>query len=554
MGILLLIMKSKVFIILCVLFFKTLFGQENILYSESNLIVKLKGNYRNHISFTKSHFNIPELNSLGVKFGLKEIVTLNKSNDKSILKLVFKGGNDIKEIAKKYNLTPYFEFVELDFIGQGGGQKTYFSFDPNDQYFGRQWSLNNNGTFSLSPSKIGADIQMTPSWELSQGSSDVIVAILDSGIKLDHSEFKNRIWENNDESNSTIDGDNNGYIGDIHGWDFANADNDPKDDHGHGTNVAGIVAANGNNLIGYAGIDWNCKIMPLKILDNSNNGFYSWWIEAIYYAVDNGANVINMSVGGISYSAAMEIAVNYAFSKNVSIVACMMNENNESSYYPAAYSSTIAVGSTNPDDSRSNSFPWNAAKGSNYGSHIDLSAPGNYIYGLAYNNNEVFGTYWSGTSQAAPHVTGVIALMLANNPNIDVSSIKDIIRTTAEDEVGRPEEDLPGWDKYHGAGRLNAFQALNALSTSIKEENKLENDYSIFPNPLNKNHELVIKFDHSSSRFLLIHDVNGRLFFTKKINDIKFNVDISLWVPGIYFINIIEDDIYLVPKKIIIYN
>ena len=151
---------------------------------------------------------------------------------------------------------------------------------------------------------------MDLAWNIETGSSEIVVAVLDSGIKLDHPEFLGRVWNNDNQEN---------------GYDFANNDNDPTDDHGHGTNVAGIIGAISNNSTGYAGVDWNCKIMPLKVINDENWGYYSWWIDAIYYAVNNGANIINMSLGGSSYSQAMEDAVNFAVNNNVQVFVSMMN-------------------------------------------------------------------------------------------------------------------------------------------------------------------------------------------------------------------------------------
>lgn len=301
---------------------------------------------------------------------------------------------------------------------------------------------------------------MENAWSIEQGDSNIVVTIIDSGTKLDHPEFTGRIWTNYHEiPNNGIDDDGNGYIDDVKGWDFANSDNDPMDDNGHGTNVAGIIGANGNNSIGYAGADWYCKLMILKGLDNNNYGYYSWWTEAIYYAVDNGAKVINMSLGGNSFSTTLQNAVTYALNNNVVVVVCMMNTNSNTVYYPAGFTGVIAVGSTNSNDTRSNPFFWSPTSGSNYGSHISVVAPGNYIYGLNYQSNTKYGSYWGGTSQATPHVSGLASLLLAQNPSRTPAQIKSTIETTAEDQVGNSSEDTPGWDIYFGHGRINAFNA-----------------------------------------------------------------------------------------------
>lgn len=146
-----------------------------------------------------------------------------------------------------------FKIVEPDFIGSAGAVCNY---TPNDDLFANlQWGLHNDGTFN-SNSVADADIDMDNGWSITKGDSSIIVGILDSGTKLDHPEFAGRIWNNSAETLNGSDDDNNGYIDDLVGWDFANNDNDPTDDHGHGTNVSGIIGANGDNNLGYSGVDF----------------------------------------------------------------------------------------------------------------------------------------------------------------------------------------------------------------------------------------------------------------------------------------------------------
>ncbi|GAA0894817.1 hypothetical protein GCM10009122_44990 [Fulvivirga kasyanovii] len=375
---------------------------------------------------------------------------------------------DVDAVIRILMKTGFYEYAEPNYMGYGGAACRV---TPNDEYYdNRQWGLSNDGTLTAN-SIQGADIDMEKAWAITTGDSSVVVAILDSGIKLDHPEFEGRLWVNADEiAGNLLDDDDNGYYNDIHGWDFVNNDNDPVDDHGHGTNVAGIVGATGNNGIGYAGVDWKCKLMACKILDENNSGLYSTWISGIYYAVNNGADVINMSVGGTNYSASMKDAVNYARNNGVPVVASMMNLDSDQVFYPAGYESVIAVGATNPDHTRSSPFFYDAASGSNYGSHIDISAPGNYIYGLNYKGNNDYNRMWGGTSQAAPHVTGVISLIKGMNGGLSVDSIKSILYSTAMDEVGRPGEDVAGWDKYHGHGVLNAHNALSKLAATYVDQ------------------------------------------------------------------------------------
>jgi subtilisin family serine protease len=373
----------------------------------------------------------------------------------NIYLLEFQSDAGLPEIIEAYEGTGEFDYVEPNFIGHGAGVQ---AITPSDQYFDRQWSLNNDG--SQFSGTADADIDMDDAWMIETGNSQIIAAILDSGLRLQHPEFAGRIWTNSGEiAGNGVDDDQNGYIDDVQGWDFAYDDNDPSDGYGHGTNVASILGATGNNSVGYAGIDWNCTLMILQILDNQNSGLYSWWTEAIYYAVNHGARVLNMSVGGSGFSQSMEDAVDYAAQNDVLICVSMMNNNNNSPYYPAAYDNSFAVGATDTDDGRCNPFFWGG--GSSYGNHIDVSAPGNYIYGASYSSDTDYNSYWGGTSQASPHVAGLASLLFAQNMTRTVSDVTKIIEDTADDRVGDPSEDVAGWDMYFGHGRINALAALN---------------------------------------------------------------------------------------------
>jgi hypothetical protein len=363
------------------------------------------------------------------------------------------------------------EYAEPDFIGFGGGVLSSepsqlsgivansdppasgkFSSKPsgfvqaalpNDPFFSQQWGLSNTGqTIGGNVGVQGVDVNAAQAWTITQGADSTIVAVLDSGIPVRAASFP----------------DFAGRL--LAGFDFVNNDNDPTDDHGHGSNVTSIATAQGNNSTGIAGMNWRCKILPVKILDARNSGLYSWWVQGIQFATDKGARVINLSVGGTGASAALNDAVRYAHSKGTIVLACVMNVNSETTYYPAAYPETIAVGAVNNRGNRAVPFCFSATSGSNFGNHLDLVAPGELIAG--YRNTDGAVTYWCGTSQATPIVTGVVSLMLAVHPALTFDQIRTILQTTSTDRIGNPAEDLPGWDKYYGWGMLNAPAALRA--------------------------------------------------------------------------------------------
>jgi thermitase len=522
-------MKKKIYVLIIALLSSiVIFGQNP---ETDQVIIKLK----NDVGISSKAVSDDKIDMINEKHQAIQIKrqSLGRKSNQYIYIIRFPGGADIQQIIDDYYQTGEIEYAEPDHRGSGGGAAGVI---PDDQYYYRQWALNNDGTFPLSPAIAGADIDMENAWSIEQGDSEIVVAVIDSGVKLGHPEFSERIWKNlNEIPNNAIDDDDNGYIDDVAGWNFAYSNNDPTDDLGHGTNITGIIGANANNSIGYAGVDWNCKLMILKALDNTNFGYYSWWSEAIYYAVDNGAKVINMSMGGVGTSITLRNAVNYALSNDVVVVACMMNTNSSTTYYPAGFPGVIAVGSTNPDDTRSDPFFWSSSSGSNYGDHISVVAPGNYIYGLNFESNTNYNFYWGGTSQATAFVSGLASLLLAQNPNITPQQIKSVIESTAEDQVGNPAEDVPGWDQFYGHGRINAFNALSFLPANLKP---MENEtVKVFPNPTIQ--YFTITFPVETRQIQILNSL-GQLITTQNVSG-QTAQDFKLTEQGMYYIQISSD-------------
>lgn len=300
----------------------------------------------------------------------------------------------------------------------------------NDPYYNNQWALKNSGQPT---GTSGADIDIETAWSVTEGDSTTIIAVIDSGIDLDHPELAAKV---------------------VQGYDFVNNDTIAQDDYslGHGSHVAGIIGAVTNNGVGVAGVCPQCKIMPLKVLDANGNGVASSVTDAICYALKNGADVINASLGTPQFSVSLSGAVNEAYAANIPIVAAMGNQGSNQEEYPAAFANAIAVGFTDKNDKR--------LYDSNYGTWIDLVAPGELILNTGLNADYVF---FSGSSMATPHVAGVIGLMHALNPNLTVDEIRTYLRSTADDQVGPTTEDTPGFDSYYGAGRLNAGAAIAAV-------------------------------------------------------------------------------------------
>jgi len=555
-------MKKLLYLILiCAFVFNSTLAQEIKNYSEKELIIKLKSDveFDSKNCLLTNKFNNQKIDYLNKAAFVESIVaTGNKKLGRTFL-LKLKYNANIEQLVKDYMDTSLFEYVEPNHFGESDGlQQTPLNaqFTPNDEhYYNRQWQHYNDGTFPLSNSTADADMDTDLAWDVTQGDPNIIVAIIDSGIKMDHPEFAGREWINTDEVLDGTDTDNNGYIDDLNwGWNFVENNNMPIDDNRHGTGVAGLALANGNNGIGYAGINWNSKIMVCKVLASNGGSNVAWWADAIYYAVDNGANVINMSLGSPSPNALLEEAVNYAYDHNVSISCSIGNGNSDSIRYPSGYENTFAIGATDPDDTRSVLFDWDdPAGGSNYGPHLDFVAPGNYGYFLDYQSDTNYELHSGGTSLAAPQVTGVISLLLSINPNLTVEDIRATLIASSEDEVG-DSEDTAGWDQYYGHGRINAYNAVTNIILGLEENTNLESNIIVYPNPVIN--DLTIENIDPGSYKIALYDLLGREQF--KYSTTADGNHIKMTIPklssGTYFLHITETSSVknTVTKKIII--
>lgn len=278
---------------------------------------------------------------------------------------------------------------------------------PNDPEYDRLWGLNNTGQTGGSND---ADIDAEEAWDREKGNSAVIVGVIDTGIDYNHEDLRANIWRNPGEiPNNNIDDDNNGYVDDYYGWDFYYNNKDPFDDNRHGTHVAGTIGAVGNNARGVVGVNWNVSLMALKFLNAEGEGSTSDAIEAIVYAVDMGAHILNNSWGGGGFSKALEDAIIYARDRGVLFIAAAGNDSKNTDLdpnYPSNYEvENVISTAASTDKDRLAAF-------SNYGeTTVDLAAPGEFIYSTV--PNERYASL-SGTSMATPHVAGAAALIWAH--------------------------------------------------------------------------------------------------------------------------------------------
>lgn len=378
--------KSFILSLIFILFFSTLLYADNlstldssslnakITYVPGELLVKYKTQSRAATSaFYKNNWNISTIRTFK-SIGCQHVKLPQEMT--------------VEQAMDIYRKNPNVEYAEPNYI-------YHATLTPNDTSFGELWGLHNTGqTVNATPPVSGtndADIDATEAWDIETGNDTVIIAVIDSGVKYDHEDLAVNIWSNPGEALNGGDTDGNGYIDDIRGWDFVDGDNDPMDYNGHGTHVAGTIAAVGNNGTGVTGVCWTAKIMSLRGLDANGSGSTSDLISAIEYANANGAHVINNSWGGGSYSQATKDAID-ASSAVVVCAAGNENENNDTTpSYPASYTSTniISVAATDQDDNR--------ASFSNYGAtSVDVSAPGTNIYSTTIPRNDVFSDDFSG--------------------------------------------------------------------------------------------------------------------------------------------------------------
>ena len=371
------------------------------------------------------------------------INTMNSEYETSVKSTLLSGtkilnvpsGKTVDEMVKIYASLSEVEYAEPNYI-------VHAFMVPNDPAYSYQWHLDNN--------EYGG-INMESAWDISTGSV-VVVAVIDTGVAYEN---YNIYCQAPDLAGTTF----------VQGYDFVNNDTHPNDDEGHGTHVAGTIAQTTNNNYGVAGVAFNCSIMPVKVLNETGFGYYSGIADGIYYAANNSADIISMSLGGPEPSQTLEDAVTYAYNEGVTIVAAAGNEYQEGNppQYPAAYDDyVIAVGATRYDETRSYY--------SNTGSYLDLAAPGGdmivdqngdgYADGVLQQTfvpgdpcNFSYFWFYQGTSMATPHVSGVAALLIANGVT-GPDNVRDILESTAEDKGA------PGWDAEYGWGLVDAQAAL----------------------------------------------------------------------------------------------
>lgn len=368
-----------------------LFNFQAVFAAENSYEILIKYNQSDSIS--KLDFNLlPQ--GIG-KIGIKKIIVNSQEEMEAML-------NDFKN-------DPSVQYAEPNGI--------YSILQvPNDPFHGQDWGLNYTNAEAA--------------WDITTGSSEIIVAVIDTGVDIDHLDLVGNL---------------------VSGKNFIEPSLAPQDNNGHGTLVSGIIAAQGNNSYGKAGVVWNTRIMPLKALNHQGNGTIEHIAEAIIYAADNGARVINLSLGGDSPSNVIRDAIRYAHEKGVLVIGAAGNSSSQV-VYPAAYREVMAVGAIDNHG--------NKADFSSYGEEVSLAAPGVNVLGTQLDGEVGIN---SGTSFAAAYVSGSAALLLSLNPKLTNDQIQWLLESSATD-LG-----TPGWDEEFGYGCLNIYKAVSENINYFKQ-------------------------------------------------------------------------------------
>jgi subtilisin family serine protease len=387
-----------------------------------------------------------------------------------IVKLTFQSKQQAEIFSLEAAGDPSIEYIQQEIVYK-------IDYTPKDPLISEQWALNK--------------IQAFDAWDITTGSDTVLIGIIDTGIDFDHVDLLNQIFYNNgemgtdafgrDKRTNNIDDDENGFVDDYMGWDFTDRvgfpfdstggdylgwDNNPDDEHGHGTYIAGIAAASIDNNSGIAGIAPGSRLINIRAFDPNGYGEEDDVAAALLYALKMGAKVINMSFGDNAFSYVLRDIIRYAYAEGVVLVGSSGNSGSSDPHYPSGYSEVICVGNSTSDDF--------VAGSSNYGSTLDIVAPGSLIMTTALNNDYA---QISGTSASAPYVAGAAALILSKS-NFSNDEVKQILKSTTDD-IGSP-----GWDSRSGAGRLNVFNAVSVAVPSIIKFISPTQDYATSSNSI----------------------------------------------------------------------
>ncbi|MBL0061926.1 MAG: S8 family serine peptidase [bacterium] len=371
-----------------------------------------------------------------------------------IVRLQFSGGQDLETLASQLSSDPEVEWVAFN-NRYSTGQSLDDAYVPIDSLYPDAWWLE----------KISAGL----AWEITRGDTSIVIGIIDTGVDYTHRDLRSNIWHNRGEiPENGIDDDRNGFIDDVIGWDFVDApslpaggdylvrDNDPMDDFGHGTYVAGCASAESDNPDCFPSIGFNCRIMPLRAGNSRGTLEEDDIAAAILYGTSNGVAIINMSFGDVVASPLLREVVTIAHDAGVVLVASAGNATDSTIHYPSGFREVIAVGATDSHDRKANF--------SNYGPSVDVMAPGVDIGSTILGGECGLWDFPSGTSYASPLVAGLVGLILSVNPSLSPDDVLNILKSSADDIY------TDGWDSLTANGRVNARRAIESAAFGADAE------------------------------------------------------------------------------------
>lgn len=437
------------------------------------------------------------LNTLTRSLGDQSVLNIRSSvMDKSTQVLRMSRDQDISTAIEHLKRDPDVQFAEPNAIFE-----ILDNGIPNDPDFEKNWGIQNVGQKDDAGNlgKVGSDLHVLPLWQQGiRGLRKVVVGIIDTGMDWNHPDLKDNLYTNSGEiEGDGIDNDGNGLIDDIHGWNFGDNNNKSQDDQGHGTHCAGIIGGVGNNGIGVAGVNWEVSMMPIKFLNSEGHGTLQAAVDAIRYGIKMKIPVLSNSWGGRTGGDALLNVIQEAKDAGITFIAAAGNnhaDNSQSPTYPASYpvDNIISVAATDNQDHLGNF--------SNFGkTTVHVAAPGVKIYSTFKD-----GGYkvLSGTSMAAPHVSGVVALLLSASPDLNYTEIKKRLIETSDP--------IPGLrSRVIAEGRVNAYNAFYGIIPAnpkpdptawVSEPLHLESEHP-YPNKVSQ----VFEVSHPGAQFIRIH-------------------------------------------------
>ena len=434
-------MKKCLFVCLVALAAGSFAQVVNKNYQDGEIYVKLKNTVPINTSISEDHYKVdlsalPLLNSMKRTYAITNLARPFASAQSPVLtriyRISFGNSTKVEQFLHELESSNQFEYVEkvpMDRVEAA----------PNDPSFASQWDL--------------AKINAIGAWAYSTGNANITVADVDDAVDINHPDLSPNIWTNPGEiAGNGIDDDNNGYKDDVRGWNPVDNNGDPTPPSAalnHGTHVSGIIGAKSNNGIGVASIGYGISIIPVRCA--TATGSLTYGDYGIFYAIVAGARVINMSFGGSAFSQTRQNLMDFAYSRNIVLVASSGNGNVDGVSYPSGYNHVICISATAPDDTK--------ASYSNFNVRVDLSAPGDNIYSTDVNNGYNSA---SGTSFATPEVAGLVGLMLSVNPYLTPADVLKCLKDNADNIDGVN----PSYAGKLGAGRINAANTMACVQAS----------------------------------------------------------------------------------------